>query len=292
MDPFERPYWSTLQAVFWTITRSRGAVRLAAQRRPGSGDDQHLIARVVMPGDRVGRRWYACRHMDWTIEEAEERVRDALSKGHLHAWGRKNGQGERERIPAQEWPDLGFHWSGPRPDTHSQLPPFVGPGCGYVGPRSSQAEVPYWTDVLLEREEMLSLWTEPARNPARDQEAQPKGEAIQASMAKRKGGRSAPWIRPLKRYLNIRIERGHDILSMTLAELRRDFVTYVMTQNIPRVAKARSSLDEQIKKLRVQLVAEADARGRVGPHVDASHDAGSSMDEIVRMTDPSEWKRR
>jgi hypothetical protein len=65
-----------------------------------------------------------------------------------------------------------------------------------------------------------------------------------------------------------------------------------MTQRISGVPKARSSLDEQIKKAREQVVAEAEARGRVGPHVDASHDVGRSIDEIVRMEEPSQWKRR
>jgi hypothetical protein len=61
---------------------------------------------------------------------------------------------------------------------------------------------------------------------------------------------------------------------MTLGELRRDFHTHVMMRQIPGVPKARSSLDEQIKKSRVQVVAEAEARGRVGQHVDAPHDVG------------------
>ena len=43
MDPFESPYWSQLQVVVWVYTRSRAAVRLAADRRPmprGLDDDQ------------------------------------------------------------------------------------------------------------------------------------------------------------------------------------------------------------------------------------------------------------
>jgi hypothetical protein len=239
-----------------------------------------------MPGDRIGRRWYACRHTDWIIEEAEERVLDALSKGHLRAWGRKNGQGEREPIPAREWPDLEFHWGTPH------LPPFVGRGRPCVGPRSPQVEVSYWTDVLLQREEVLNLWTEPARGAAQSQEARPKAEVLEALTTKRRGGRPAPWIRSLKRHLSFRIGRGHDIMSMTLAELRRDFLSYAMTQNIPRVPNSRSSLNEQIKKVRVQMVAEAEARRRVGPHFDASHDVGRSIDEIVRETVPSQWKGR
>lgn len=124
MDPFERPYWSQLQGVVWVCTRSKGAVRAAADRRPlpsghtvdglpGTADDLDLIAEVVMPGGRIGRRWRSRLREGCSFEAAEEEVIDALARGCLRATGLRNGEGDRQEIPREHWADLRFYWTRP-----------------------------------------------------------------------------------------------------------------------------------------------------------------------------------
>jgi hypothetical protein len=97
-----------------------------------------------------------------------------------------------------------------------------------------------------------------------------------AERIKRKGGRSAPWVKHLKKYLQLRLKRGDDILPMTLKELRADFSGHATLHKV-RLPGARSSLDEQIKRARLQVVAEHQERS------EPDHDNGLSMDEIMSV---------
>ena len=91
------------------------------------------------------------------------------------------------------------------------------------------------------------------------------------AVAKRKGGRPAPWVKHLRRYLQLRLKSDHKLLSMSLAELRRDFSSYATQQQI-KIPKARSNLDNQISKVRQELSAEhqerAQREGAAAPPID------------------------
>ena len=76
---------------------------------------------------------------------------------------------------------------------------------------------------------------------------------------KHKGGRRAPWVRHLRKFLNLRRDRGHDIHSMTFAALRRDFLNYASQHQIPNVPE-RSSFETQLKKVLLELASEDQER--------------------------------
>jgi hypothetical protein len=375
--------------------------------------DADLIADVVMPGGRIGKRLRSRLCPDCSFEDAEEKVLNALAKGRLRALGRRNGEGDREQIARDQWTDLQFYWAKPLGGPSPHLPHFVN-NCGrYAGPRDElRHNVTYWTDVLLERKEVLAHWpnrvlesltknerltlaeavallvrgrpaskyawrrlrlrqggwfptatqqeiqaagqeivemlrrrkiTASGRPCVRDGGIRPTGgmkcvdkdfldepvsvdpcfdeiwtefglddgrfspvdrgyryvvlkreqslEVIRAIDAvinrsvdyeeraahlgsppapasirtvnssprraiKRKGGRHARWVKHLEKHLRFRLGRRENIHSMTLTELRTDFLRYAMHHQICGVPKARSSLDEQIKRVRQQLVAE------------------------------------
>jgi hypothetical protein len=117
---------------------------------------------------------------------------------------------------------------------------------------------------------------------------EPGGSASKSLVAgiKRKGGRPAPWIKHLEAYLRLRLKRGDDILSASLAELRADFTRHVSFKLTSKVPSSRSSIDVQINKVRQRVVDEHRRWNEL--HADSL----ASMDEIVSMTDPPQWKRK
>jgi hypothetical protein len=137
---------------------------------------------------------------------------------------------------------------------------------------------------FFERAVVLGLWPEePVAGPLEatawaPQEEAPAGADASSgnqTVPKRKGGRRAPWVKELRKYLKLRLDRGHDIQSMSLTELRRGFSSYA-TQHRIEIPKARSNLDTQIKKLRLELAAELQQREQRG------HDTDPSISEIMR----------
>ena len=170
MDPFESPFWSQLQAVLWVYARDRRIVRLAADwkavprdlhdrqhDKSGFSGDVDLIAEVVMPHG-IGRRL----RPNCTFEEAEAKVLDALGRGSLRAKGRRNGNGDREQIPRDQWSDLQFYCDRPSYEACGRLPQAVMCSGRYAGPRDQQERnVTCWTNVILERDEVLALWRDP-----------------------------------------------------------------------------------------------------------------------------------
>ena len=177
MDPFGAAHWNQLQTTLWFYSYSRVVVRLASDEcprqhgldddrddPPGFDDDPDLIAEVVMPGGCIGKLRRS-HHTDCSFDAAQEQVLDALGRGRLRASGRRNGEGSRERIPRDEWPGLRFYWGRPLPKMGCDLPPAVSCSRRHVGPcdRHSQVDVPYWTDLLFEREEVVVLRPDPIR---------------------------------------------------------------------------------------------------------------------------------
>jgi len=176
MDAFEAAYWNQLQLVLWVCRGSRGAVRLASDRPPPSQeirddlDDppgfenaSDLIADVLMPGGRIGRRWRSRRRIDLSFGNAEEQVLEALVRGRLRGTGLRNGEGDRQRIPQEQWADLQFYWTPPLQGFyHFPLSHSVNLSRGYVGARDRlRAHATLWTEVGFERE-VLALWPDSA----------------------------------------------------------------------------------------------------------------------------------
>jgi hypothetical protein len=90
-----------------------------------------------------------------------------------------------------------------------------------------------------------------------------RGERSEKVLAQPAGigrkGRPAPWTKSLRKYMHLRIDRGDDIASMSLGELRTDFLSYATRNQIRKVPNSRSALDEQIKKARQLVIAERQA---------------------------------
>jgi hypothetical protein len=110
MDPFRATHWNQLQAVLWVCSRSRVVLRLAADQTlprdadedaPGFDDDVDLIGAVILPGGCVWRRRRHDR-LHCAFDESIERILHALQSGHIRAFARRNGSGERVQIPQQE----------------------------------------------------------------------------------------------------------------------------------------------------------------------------------------------
>ena len=173
LDPFRATNWNQLQAVLWVCSRSRVVVRLAADRMsPGAADedtpdfddDYELIWATIQPGGYIWKRMRWDR-LHCTFDESIERILGALQSGRLHAFARRNGSNERVQVPQQEWADLRFHWDRPEPEFGERLPMPVRNSRRYVAPPArSHIDAPCWTDVLLNREQLLALWPDPIRS--------------------------------------------------------------------------------------------------------------------------------
>lgn len=170
MDPFEAKHWNQIQLVLWISTCDRSAVHQTADRShqtrflglgdpeddPQSGDFGDIIMRGIYDA--------AKRDVEYFLmppEDAEERAIHELSTGKLQAWGRRNGKGPREAIPAEEWPGLEFHhteMAAPLWPERACRPPHVG--------RPHDRNAPFWTDVIVEREAVLRILPDPLEEPA------------------------------------------------------------------------------------------------------------------------------
>jgi hypothetical protein len=128
-------------------------------------------------------------------------------------------------------------------------------------------------DQFFESAKVLDRWPEkPGGGLAGATPSPPQGDAVR----KRRGGRPAHWVGQLRKYLRIRQDRGDPIHFMRLSELRQDFSRYAMQHRIPKVPTARSNLENQIKKVRAELVAKQQEREQRDP------DTAPSIDEITR----------
>jgi len=228
MDSFDKPYWSRLQVELWVCTRSRDAVRMAAQA-PGSiqladlslgpdgADDDRLDDDPLIFDDDAELIGMAIIKYGWvcSYDDARQQVIVASTK----------------ELRAYPDPEAG--------DPHGEF---------------------------FERAAVLALWPEKVVAEVLDAAA-PPGRPV----AKRRGGRPAPWVKHLRRYLQLRLKSGQNLLSMSLAELRRDFSSYATQQQI-KIPKARSSLDNQISKVRQELATEhqerAQREGAAAPPID------------------------
>lgn len=162
MDPFERPYWNQLQVVLWVCSRSRGAVRLAAD--PPGLDAVELIAEVVMPGGRIGKRWRSRSRVGVSFEDAEKKVIDALCRGDLQAAGVEKGRGDRKSIPKEQWADLRFYWAPIGYYDPLSLDRRHYPSLSAGLRELSRPNAPHWTDVFFERGAVLDMWRDPLEN--------------------------------------------------------------------------------------------------------------------------------
>lgn len=154
-----------------------------------------------------------------------------------------------------------------------------------------------YRDVALKRAQFLGVQREGELSVAHGKVATapvlalddrgPTDSQIESSkIIKRKTVRTAPWAKHLRKYLRLRHQRNDDILLMSLKEIRVDFIIYAMHNGFRDIPRARSSIEDQIKKVRLQVVAEHQK------HRQRDYDATApSMDEITSMTDPSRWKR-
>ena len=76
--------------------------------------------------------------------------------------------------------------------------------------------------------------------------------------------------------MHLRMNKGDDITSMSLTELRSDFLSYAARHQIRKVPNSRTALDEQIKKARQLVIAERRQHGRRDGNTEAS------LDDIMR----------
>jgi hypothetical protein len=97
-----------------------------------------------------------------------------------------------------------------------------------------------------------------------------------AGTIKRKGGRHARWARHLDKHLRLGLKRGDDIFSLTLLELQTDFSSCARIQSVPNVPTSRSAVQEQIKRVLRQILAERQEREQRDPS------PAPSLEEIMR----------
>jgi hypothetical protein len=175
-------------------------------------------------------------------QTARRELIDALAAAEVMAHGDLGTGNGLQPIPAVEWSRIRYldEWGNDR-----------------AGP---------YRDVVIARAEAPRRWPEYDRPlaPARAPLAPAEGHAdryVASKSIKRRGGRSAHWVKHLRKYLRFRLQRGDDILAKSLTELRGDFVSDTNYQGIRNVPKARSALDEQIKRARPLATAEHQEAG-------------------------------
>ena len=263
MDAFAANYWNQLQAVLWICTRSRVVVRLAVNPRslprdlddsegvPAFDEDLALIAEVVMPGGCVRKRLRS--PPDCPFEDAEQTLLDALGKGRLRATGLRNGDGDREPIPQEQWADLQFRWAPPAQELHGRLPPVLSRSRRYVGPRDPlRRNVTFWADVLLEREAVLALWADPIWSTAIERPSLAEAVAV---LVRERPASSALWTRLRRRYgggfpaaIQERIEdAGRELIGMLQRrEIAATGYAYDRDQGSGRIEDGRKFLDDRL----------------------------------------------
>jgi hypothetical protein len=191
-------------------------------------------------------------------DDAERELVRALQIGEVVATGFRHGRGERQEIPAHFWID-------------AELEPLQ----SYAFLKGKWSGEKEWEQVRLYRRDIVQRWPSPLSliqdEPAVDTSSS-RPAAIRAEIQadrfypgkniKRRGGRPAPWVKSLRKYLRLRLQSGDDILNMSLTDLRVDFLSYAPRNQIRNVPKARSALDEQIKKGRPLVIAEHHKQGQ------------------------------
>lgn len=153
-DPFELPFWNLLQIVAWIYLRDRSLVRDMADEQRDRGKIW-VWERTAEGEKRVNVRRPAPSFMELSVKGHSEdsrhypnltRAKEALSvelqNGSLTFFGAKNGRGELEAIPAEQWSDLCFYDD-----------PLL------VAPKDySRRGVVRWLKVRGRREEVLAIW--------------------------------------------------------------------------------------------------------------------------------------
>ena len=154
MDPFEATSWNQAQVVLWICSRDRAAVRQTSDWSFRAVDDAIMIG--IREGVKRGADFFLM-----SFGSAEQEAISKLSGGELRAFGRKNGRGIRESIPAEEWPGLCFYHNG------REAPLWPDRSLPHIGCRdivtsirdpNEAANPPFWTDVIFEREAVLKIW--------------------------------------------------------------------------------------------------------------------------------------
>jgi hypothetical protein len=160
MDPFEEAYWNQTQVVLWICSRDRSAVVQTSARSCRSGDIGAAILSRIHDAAKRGSDFLLM-----SLGNAEQQAISKLSGGELRAYGRKNGTGGREAIPAEEWPGLTFYHSGIeaqlRPNRSS---PHIGRTDNISSVPNEATDPPFWTDVIFKRDEVLAEWPDLANN--------------------------------------------------------------------------------------------------------------------------------
>ncbi len=138
-----QPYWNAHQVYTWVYTRNPRLAVLLSDRDEGDFfDDPTTIdfhAMVFRPGAEFAD--YA---------EAQETIVSTLQEGRLRSWGRRDGVGTLEEIPAVEWVDLHFVWS--------VFHGFVEAVGMTDDPPASIVGAPRWHGLRFKRDEVLELW--------------------------------------------------------------------------------------------------------------------------------------
>jgi hypothetical protein len=219
-----QPWWSLTAVEAWVLARDPAAV--AALCRSLSAVEKGAILLSLS------------RHTNKPPRTARRELFDALAAAAVVAHGDLRTGNGLQPIPAVEW---------------SRLRHLYEDGTD----RSGQ-----YRDVVIARAAVLQRWPwydrpiPSAYAPLPSVESR-TDHSKSNNTVKRKGGRSATWVKHLRKYLQIRRDQGDAIHSMSLTEIRIDFSSYATRNRILEVPKARSSLDEQIKRVRRQLVAES-----------------------------------
>ena len=219
-----QPWWSLTAVVAWILARDPSAV--AALHRPRLAVDKGaILLRLSRQSDKI-------------LRTARGELTDALAAAEVTAYGDRGTGNGPQPVPAVQWS---------RPPEY-----LLEDGTDRAGP---------YRDVVIARAEVLQRWPEHDRPLIA-----PSGTLLAAGgqtdqsrsrkTIKRKGGRSAPWVKDLRKYLQLRCARGDDLETIRLIELRTDFLSYAMTRHIRKVPKARSWLDIQISGIRLQVIAE------------------------------------
>jgi hypothetical protein len=217
------PWWPLTAVLAWIVARDPSAVVDLCRPLPAV-DKGAILLRLS-------------RHSGVAPRFARRELFHALGAAEVVAHGDLGTRTGLQPIPAVEWSRPRYRYQ----DGHDQVGPY--------------------RDVVIARAEALRRWPEydrplaPARAPLAQAESQADHSEASKSI-KRRGGRSAHWAKDLRRYLRLRLQRGDDILSISLRDLRADFLSYATRNQIRNVPKARSALDEQIKRARPLAIAE------------------------------------
>jgi hypothetical protein len=229
MDEFEKEYWNQKQVRAWVAGDRRLVEDAADNQETNEGLRLTNIGRL-MRGVSELRKAKGKRKERW--RSPKEKVLCELQQGNLKAFGAKNDVGDLQPVPPHLWADLDLYLES-----------------DHAGPKRGKPKrgVSRWYRLIFPREEVMALWPDEEKAPP---QRSPRG---------RKAG---PYLSRLRGFLEWydTTRPGGLEGAESLTKLCKEARQRLEAENVRGVPKWRSGLEDQVKRIKSEIIANRKSR--------------------------------